>query len=480
MKYLILLFIFAATPVLFASANISSSDKKIMDYAFNFEFDKAEKLLAQNFKDNPENLKNHYLYINTEILKVIQATDAQPFRNKKAVKDSLHHILINYAEKVVEKYEDKKLSTDDKYYLGSIYGFLGRMHGVEGSWMPAFSNGKAGKNMLEDIIEKDAQYADAYLLLGIINYYADRLGGVVGFVAGVLGLSGDREVGIQYLKLAEQKGKLTSSQAAMLLVELYSRLEDNNLTALPYFEKLIKRHPKNSHFINWYCRELMELNELDKVTELIKNDSLNLIVPDVKARYYSLTGEYEKSNKLLNELLKTEGTLFPFMEEHYKFVRVLNYFMLGNINEANKYKKNLEPEQKKYIDYFILSPEPAKKLIKFREFIGFSKNKNEIEAFIKNPGDIGKSNYLKGYFNFCTAVYYFQNGKIKEAESYFLKAKEAHPEGFLHSTAPYLIYIYKNTKVSDEKVENLLDDIDDFDNDGLSFSAEDLKIKYDL
>ncbi|KAB2846232.1 MAG: hypothetical protein F9K45_02295, partial [Melioribacteraceae bacterium] len=437
MKNLILIFFFAANYVLPASANISSSDKKIMDYAFNFEFDKAEKLLAQNFKDNPESLKNHYLYINTEILKVIKETDEQPFKNKKAVKDSLHHMLINYAEKVVDKYEDKKLSTDEKYYLGSIYGFLGRMYGVEGSWMSAFSSGKAGKNMLEDIIEKDAQYADAYLLLGIINYYADRLGGVVGFVAGVLGLSGDREIGIQYLKLAEKKGKLTSSQAAMLLVELYSRLEDNNLTALPYFEKLLKRHPKNSHFINWYCRELMELNKLDKVTELIKNDSLNLIMPDVKARYYGLAGEYEKSNKLLNDLLKKEGTLFPFMEDYYKSLRVINYFMLGNSEEAEKYKKSLPDEHKKYVDYFLQSPEQAKKLIKFRELAGFNKNKNEVETFIKNYSEAGSNNYLKAYFNFTSAVYYFNNGKTKEAETYFIKAKEIHTEGFLHSAAPY-------------------------------------------
>lgn len=480
MRYLILLFIFAATTALFASANISPSDKKIMDYAFNFEFDKAEKLLAQNFKDNPESLKNHYLYINTHLLKVIKATDDQPFRNKQNVKDSLHHILINYAEKVVDKYEDKKLSTDDKYYLGSIYGFLGRMYGVERSWMKAFSSGKAGKNMLEDIIEKDAQYADAYLLLGILNYYADRLGGVVGFVAGVLGLSGDREIGIQYLKLAEQKGKLTSSQAAMLLVELYSRLEDNSLTALPYFEKLLKRHPKNSHFVNWYCRELMELNKLDKVTELIKNDSLNLIMPDVKARYYGLAGEYEKSNKLLNELLKTEGTLFPFMEDYYKSLRVLNYFMLGNSTEAEKYKKSLPDEHKKYVDYFLQSPEQAKKLIKFRELAGFDKNKNEAEAFIKNSGNTGSNNYLKGYFNFNAAVYFYNNGKTKESETYFIKAKEIHPEGFLHSAAPYLIHIYKNENVKKEKVEKLLDELGELDNDRLLFSAQDLKLKYDL
>lgn len=480
MKYYLLLLLFASQIILRATPNVNAGDIKIMNHAFNFEFDKAEKLLLQNKKENPESLKNHYLYINTQLLKVITATDAQPFRNKKAVKDSLHHLLINYAEKVVEKYEDKKLSTDEKYYLGSIYGFLGRMYGVEGSWMKAFSNGKAGKNMLEDIIEKDAQYADAYLLLGILNYYADRLGGVVGFVAGVLGLSGDREVGIQYLKLAEQRGILTSSQAAMLLVELYSRLEGNNLDAFPYFEKLIKKYPNNSHFINWYCRELMEQNEIEKTAAFIENDSLNLIAPDVKALYLSLTGNYEKSNIILNEILKTEGTLFPFMEKHFKSVRVLNYFMIGSKSDTDKYKKGLEEQYRKAADHFLLAPGPAKKLVKFRELIGFNNNKKEIEEVIKNYKAMEKNDYLNGYFNFNTAVYYFKNGKTKEAESYFLKAKDSNPDAFMYSSARYLIYIYKNMKVDRNKVKQLIDDIDELDNEGLLFSAQDLKIKYNL
>ena len=479
MKNYFILFFLAAGSVFCSSANVTATDIKILDYAFNFEFEKAEELLAENFNREPESLKNHYLYINTHLLKVIPATDEQPFRNKQNVKDSLHQILIKYAEKVVEKYEDKKLTTDEKYYLGSIHGFLGRMYGIEGSWMAAFSNGKEGKNMLEEIIGKNPQYADAYLLLGILNYYADRLGGVVGFVAGVLGLSGDREVGIQYLKLAEERGKLTSSQAAMLLVELYSRLEGNTLDALPYFEKLIKQYPRNSHFINWYCRELMDLNEIEKVSGFIKNDSLNLVSPDVKARYYSLAGEYEKSNKLLNNILKEKGVLWPFLEEHYKSMRVLNYFLLGNTNEVNKYKKELNEDFRKTVDNFINSPELAKKLIKYREQIGFNKDKNEIESFIKNSVNFN-NNYLKAYFNFHTAVYYFKNGNLKQAETYFIKAKESHPEWFKFTSSPYLVYIYKNMKVNKNKVEKLLDDIDDLDNDGLSFSAEDLKLKYDL
>lgn len=479
MKYYILFFIFICGTLSASSADITSNDMKILNYAFNFEFDKAEHLLKQNFEREPESLKNHYLYINTHLLKVIPATDEQPFRNKKAVKDSLHKILINYAEKVVEKYEDKELTIDEKYYLGSIYGFLGRMYGIEGSWMSAFSSGKAGKNMLEEIIEIDPQYADAYLLLGILNYYADRLGGVVGFVAGVLGLSGDREIGIQYLKLAEERGELASSQAAMLLVELFSRLEQNTFDALPYFEKLVKRYPKNSHFINWYCRELMELNETGKVSQLIQSDSLNLIFPFVKARYYHMSGEYQKSNSILNEILEEKGLLWPFLERYYKSVRVLNYFMMGNASKAESYAKELDENFQKSVNNFLLNPEPARRLIKYSEYIGMERDIDEIEKFIQNPGRF-QNNYLEAYYNFYTAVFYFKNGKLKEAESYFIKAKELDRNNFRYPSAQYLIYIYKNIDADENSVEKLLDDIDDLDNEGLSFSAEDLKIKYDL
>lgn len=117
---------------------------------------------------------------------------------------------------------------------------LGRFYGVNKSWMSAFSNGKNGKNILEEIIETDPNYTDAYLLLGMMYYYADRLSGVTKLITGVLGLSGDRKTGLEYLHKVDKYGVVTKWQATMILIELYSRLENNKFSALPLLEKCVR------------------------------------------------------------------------------------------------------------------------------------------------------------------------------------------------------------------------------------------------
>ncbi len=162
---------------LFANGKPTANDKKIIELSLNYQFDEVDKMLNELLKTSND-LKYHYLYLNVELVKIIKATDEAPIKNRQKIKESLNEEMIKYSEKVISQFEDKNLSIDEKFYLGSIYGLLGRFYGVNKSWMSAFSNGKEGKNILEKIIETDPNYTDAYLLLGMMNYYADRLSGL--------------------------------------------------------------------------------------------------------------------------------------------------------------------------------------------------------------------------------------------------------------------------------------------------------------
>ena len=63
-----------------------------------------------------------------------------------------------------------------------------------------------GKNYLEDVVEKDPTYYDAYLGLGIYHYLADILPKFVKILSFVLGVEGDRDKGIVELNIAAEKG----------------------------------------------------------------------------------------------------------------------------------------------------------------------------------------------------------------------------------------------------------------------------------
>jgi len=461
-----------------ANGKPTEIDQKIMNLGLNFEFDKADRLLEEQ-TGNRESLKNHFLYLNIELLKVIQATDSAPFKEKRAVKDSLNKKLIEYAEKVVEKYEDEELSGYDKFYYGSIHGILGRLYGVSREMMSAFSAGKEGRDIMEELVEEEPELVDAYLLLGMMNYYADRLGGFIEFVAGILGLSGDRKIGLEYLERVEKEGVINNWQATMILIELYSRMESNKFASLPLLEKITRRFPGNSHFKNWLSYEYINLYQLDKAGKLIESDANGDINEFVKALYYNHAGEFEKSNKIYNELLKEEGRVWPSVYENAKYNRVMNYFYMGDVDKAKKLIPGLNERYSKIFDEIIQYPELARKIFELRKAVLLNEN-DVVEEFLKNPPEFQNSIIAEGSYNYNVAVHHFKNSDFNEAERYLLKAKEISFEDYGYPASRFLIHIYLNRETNIDKVEKLLDDIDDLDSEDLEFFAQDLEEKYDL
>ncbi|MCW8850801.1 MAG: hypothetical protein OQJ81_12540, partial [Melioribacteraceae bacterium] len=271
-----LLFLFLIYSITLANGKPTIEDKKIIDLSLNYEFEKADKMLSDQIKIGT-NLKTHFIFLNVELIKVIKKTDESTYKTRRAVKDSLNKILIDYAENVIDKYEDKELNLYDKFYLGSIHGVLGRLYGVSKSMTSAFSSGKAGRNIMEEIIEEDPKFVDAYLLPGMLNYYADRLGGLTEFFVGILGLSGDRRVGLDYLERVDKEGEFNNWQATMILIELYSRMEGNKFASLPLLRKITERFPNNIHFLNWYCYDLLNLDQMDELESVIikHGDNIN-------------------------------------------------------------------------------------------------------------------------------------------------------------------------------------------------------------
>ncbi|MBK8944377.1 MAG: hypothetical protein IPM32_03805 [Ignavibacteriae bacterium] len=462
----------------FANGKPTANDKKIIELSLNYQFDEADKLLNELLQ-NSNNLKYHYLYLNVELVKIIKATDEAPVKNRQKVKESLNEEMIKYSEKIISQYEDKDLTIDEKFYLGSIYGLLGRFYGVNKSWMSAFSNGKEGKNILEEIIETDPNYTDAYLLLGMMNYYADRLSGVTKLITSVLGLSGDRKTGLEYLHKVDKNGVLTNWQATMILIELYSRLENNRFAAIPLLEKMNKKFPNNSHFANWYSYELMNSSNLKEVEKLIESDKSNIIYDVVKAQYYHLSGNYGKSNDILNSLFHNESKIFPWIIEYSKLMRVVNYKMLNDEKMEKKYKQELKDEFKEYYEKIFDKNELGKNLLKLRELVLVKDyaNANQVKENFLN---IKLTNSQLAFLEYYNGVENYNKGKIQDAEKNFIKSKSLDDKIFGNDINEYLIHIYKTTNANKNNVEKLIDELEDLDDERLELSIEELEEKYDL
>ncbi len=120
----------------------------------------------------------------------------------------------------------------------------------------------------------------------------------------------------------------------------------------------------------------------------------------------------------------------------------------------------------------------TKKLFEFRKEILLTKE-DTISTELQNL-DVGNSKFGNAFINFYLGVFNFQNNNFKIAEEKFLKSKQLDFENFGFSASNYLLQIYNKIRADKEKVENLISDIDNLDNEALELRAEDLEDKYNL
>ena len=455
-------------------------DQQIISHTFNEEFDQAKKLCMEQININPNSPKYYYYLINVKIFEYYQKVAELDLDKRSEGRKGLNKEIIDYCESVIDKFDVSKLNIENKFYYGTIYGFLARIYGIDGSWWSAFRSGMKSKKIMEEIIKNDPQFYDAYLPLGMLDYYADRLSGITSFIAGVLGFSGDREQGLNYLQMAYNKGTLTFGQTALTLIEVYQGLEGNEYAALPYYEAFLKRFPRNSRVLNAYCQNLMDLLDFKTVEELIKNDKQNLIDDYAKARFYDAKGNSQLAIQLGERALGNEKKLYRGGGNAVRYIIVFNSWLSGDNARIKKYEPTLGDRNKELFTVVKSNEKDALWLRELLIHISNDKPVNDIENFVKSKPAFNNTKELEGQFNLLLAEFYFKYDLLEKAEQYFNKAAYSVNEHDKNSAMIYLIQIYLKQTVDKNKVKNLISLIDKSDNLRLTYLSKSLEKKYSL
>lgn len=149
----------------------------------------------------------------------------------------------------------KKHPNDANAYmcLGGMYGLRARLAVMQHRWIKAYLDGKKAISNTRKSLKTDPEVYDAYLGLGMYEYYAGTLPGVIKILAKLF-LSGDAKQGVEYIKLCKEKGYFNSLAAKLLLIEIYtdpdSRFKDP-ATAVKWSAELRKIYPQHPqmHFV---------------------------------------------------------------------------------------------------------------------------------------------------------------------------------------------------------------------------------------
>jgi tetratricopeptide (TPR) repeat protein len=133
-------------------------------------------------------------------------------------------------------------------YEGLAYGLRGRFFGLRDNDLPTARAGKRMRVLFLKAIELDPSLADAYLGLGTYNYFVDTLPAIVKLLKFLIALpGGSRELGLQQLRLAAEKGELVRDEARFYLAKDFSRGNEKQYArSLELFQGLARDYPDNT------------------------------------------------------------------------------------------------------------------------------------------------------------------------------------------------------------------------------------------
>jgi tetratricopeptide (TPR) repeat protein len=170
--------------------------------------------------------------------------------------------LVDRAEKLEEqKLKANPNDIDALYARGntraqfSTYTAL-----VERAWFSALRNAVGARHDHERVLELSPQYTDAKLVVGAHNYVMGSLPWGVKVAVSLVGLSGSKEKGIEYLYEVARSNVENSVDAKIALL-LFLRREHRYAEALPLLRSMIQQYPQNVLFALEEGSLLRALNE---------------------------------------------------------------------------------------------------------------------------------------------------------------------------------------------------------------------------
>jgi predicted Zn-dependent protease len=144
----------------------------------------------------------------------------------------------------------QKDTAEMELYAGLGYASRARLVGLRYEKMATAHAGVEGRKHLLRCLELDPDMADAYLGLGLYNYYVDTLSAmakVLRFFMGIPG--GDKRVGLRQLETAATKGELTQTEARYNMAKSLRNYDRDYARALAAASPLTTEFPENPLFL---------------------------------------------------------------------------------------------------------------------------------------------------------------------------------------------------------------------------------------
>lgn len=231
-----------------------------IDKIFDMDFPAALTKFQEAKSIAPNDLRGPFFESSIYFWKVLVTKNKDDYETFLSLSDK----IVEKCENIIDKNEN---DLDARFYLGWVYTIRAfALAFIDQSYLKAASEIKDGNNNLQYVIEKNPNYHDAALGLGVYNYLTSFIPRKLQFLTSILGFEGNRDLGRNYLIQASDKGTYTNSEAKFYLTILAWR-EENYPLAEGYSAQLEAKYPQSPAV--WMLKGGL-LSQQDKMVEAIE------------------------------------------------------------------------------------------------------------------------------------------------------------------------------------------------------------------
>ena len=280
------------------------------DAFYNYEYEKSIRILTKARKNYPEHPGVHVAWAAAHWRK--DETHLPLEEINANFEQNLAEIVVIY-DSLVTRYPDDQ---EYKIYYGAAKGLNARIYLGQKKWIQTLLSAYEGFRIIQDAFETDSTLTDAYLPIGIVEYYAGMSNLLVKAGAQMFGLEASREGGVRKMEIAAFESLWAWTESMSILSFIYQFIDINNERGLKLSKTLANKYPKNFDFQVHYTFSLMLTRDLKGAKKQLKR--LNPELAKMGSRhqklytsylnylwgyYYYMMGENEKALRFMDQCI---------------------------------------------------------------------------------------------------------------------------------------------------------------------------------
>ena len=245
----------SAGPLRSAKLDLPSSAYPILDQIYSGDLSGATEGSRRLQQEHPEHPLGYLLEAETIWWK-IWCTSAEfrygmsyPRHRAKLPADQHYIDLGAKASSLAEAQIALHDTAEMEFYAGMGDAQLARIYGLRGDNRNGARAGVRARERLLRAVALDPDLSDAYMGLGLYNYYADTLSGIARVLRFFMGIpGGNKQEGVQQLERAINEGVLTPPEARFYLALCLHNYDQKYEQALQIAGPLAEKYPANPLF----------------------------------------------------------------------------------------------------------------------------------------------------------------------------------------------------------------------------------------